>query len=79
MQRCLANMCKNHSNTKPGKNGQTVKMLIQILSNQKSQPCDTSSVASFITCFSTKQVFKDISVTMQCCFNLVRIPLMLQQ
>jgi hypothetical protein len=55
------------------------KMLIQILSNQKSQPCDTTSVASFITCFSTKRVFKDISVTVQCCFKLVCIEFMLQQ
>ena len=54
-------------------------MLIQILSNQKSQPCDTTSVASFITCFTIKQVFKDISVIVQCCFKLVYIQLMLQQ
>jgi len=77
MQWCLANMCINHCNTKPGNNGQTVKMLNQILSNQKSQPCDTTSVASFITCFTIKQVFKDISVTVQGCFKLVCIQLML--
>jgi hypothetical protein len=79
MQQCSANMCKNHYNTKPGNNGQTVKMSSQILTNQKSQPCDTTSAASFITCFTLKQVFKDISVTVQCSFKLVCIQIMLQQ